>query len=129
MTPSQRRRCMSRIRGKDTGPEMILRKALWSKGLRYRVHYKITGRPDIVFPGKHVAIFVDGCFWHGCPEHGTKPKTNANFWRAKITSNISRDQKVTDELTNAGWHVLRFWEHEINNNLDSIIRKISVAVS
>ena len=124
MTPEQRSRCMSRIRGKNTGPEMLLRKALWSRGLRYRIHYKITGSPDIVFPGKKIAIFVDGCFWHGCPEHGSRPKKNSEFWEKKISKNRSRDQKVTKELSASGWHVLRFWEHEIKNDLDSVIQKI-----
>lgn len=124
MTPGQRSRCMSRIHGKNTGPEMLLRKALWARGVRYRIHYKITGKPDIVFPGKRIAIFVDGCFWHGCHEHGTKPKANAKFWNTKISKNISRDHDVTEELAKSGWSVLRFWEHEINDDLDSVIHKL-----
>lgn len=83
MTPEQRSRCMSHVRGKDTKPELLLRRALWKKGLRYRLFNKLPGRPDILFIRKRVAIFVDGCFWHGCPEHGTQPRSNADFWKKK----------------------------------------------
>lgn len=127
MTPAQRSRCMSRIRGKNTKPELALRKALWAKGLRYRIHYNLPGRPDIVFPGKRVAVFVDGCFWHGCPEHGVHPKTNASFWKQKIAGNIERDSRVTSELKSLGWVVLRFWEHEVNDNIDRVVVRILTA--
>jgi len=124
MTREQRSHCMSRIRGKDTVPEMTLRRALWARGLRYRLHYRITGRPDIVFPGQKTAIFIDGCFWHGCPAHRTHPKNNADFWRTKIENNIARDADVTKILEAEGWTVLRFWEHQIKLELSSIIDRI-----
>ena len=124
MTRKQRSNCMSRIRGKDTVPEMILRRALWARGLRYRLHYRITGRPDIVFPKQKIAIFIDGCFWHGCPAHRTYPKNNADFWRTKIENNIARDADVTKILEAEGWTVLRFWEHQIKLELPSIIDRI-----
>jgi len=115
---------MSHIRGKNTAPEMLLRKALWKSGKRYRIHYEITGKPDIVFPGKKIAIFVDGCFWHGCPDHGTRPKTNKKFWETKISKNIARDHHVTRTLSKSGWRVLRFWEHEINHDINLVLQKI-----
>jgi DNA mismatch endonuclease (patch repair protein) len=82
-------------------------------GLRYRLYYKIVGRPDIVFPKARVAVFVDGCFWHGCPEHGVSPATNSRFWGEKIEKNITRDRHVAIELESAGWLVMRFWEHDV----------------
>ena len=128
MTREQRSHCMSRIRGKDTVPEMTLRRALWARGLRYRLHYRITGRPDIVFPRQKTAIFIDGCFWHGCPAHRTHPKNNADFWRTKIENNIARDADVTKILEAEGWTVLRFWEHQIKLELSSIIDRILLAL-
>lgn len=128
LTPRQRSHCMSRIRGRDTAPEVILRKALWSARLRYRLHCKIPGRPDIVFPRAKVAVFVDGCFWHGCPLHGVKPKTNYEFWQRKIGKNISRDRVVTELLRAEGWSVLRFWEHEVKQNASKVTAEIAEAV-
>ena len=113
LSPSQRSRCMSRNKGRDTGPEISLRRSCWAIGLRYRLHTKLPGRPDIVFPGAKVVVFVDGCFWHGCPEHYVAPKTRQEFWRAKRESNRQRDRKVNDALDSAGWHVLRIWEHDL----------------
>lgn len=116
MTPEQRSRCMSAIRGKDTKPEMIVRKYLFSRGLRYRLHVKtLPGSPDIVLPKYKTVIFVDGCFWHG--HEGCKyyrlPKTNTDFWRAKIERNISRDIRNEAELNARGWSVIRVWECDI----------------
>ena len=124
MTPEQRSRCMSRIKSKNTKPEIRLRKALWKKGLRYRIHYNLPGKPDIVFVSGRVAVFVDGCFWHGCPEHSTMPKTNPKFWENKIKGNIARDERVTRELFAKGWLVMRFWEHEIKSDLDGVVKSI-----
>jgi len=109
---------MRRVRAKDTAPELALRKLLFSVGLRYRIHYKpkqkILGRStiDIAFPGAQLAVFVDGCFWHGCPEHGTIPKANGSWWAEKLQNNRARDEKVTSILQAAGWQVLRFWTHQ-----------------
>ncbi|MET0084739.1 MAG: very short patch repair endonuclease [Sedimenticola sp.] len=125
MTPEQRSRCMSKIKGKDTKPELLLRKALWKKGLRYRIHYKLPGRPDIAFVGKRLAIFVDGCFWHGCPEHGVSPKSRSEFWKKKLERNRERDKEVNEALAEDGWLVMRFWEHEIMDDLPSVVRKIA----
>lgn len=113
---------MSRIRAKDTQPEIILRKAISSAGIRgYRLYYKLTGKPDIVFPGKKVAIFIDGCFWHRCPKCFIKPGTNKGFWKGKIDSNVKRDNVVNSELKRKGWKVLRVWEHELSR--ENIIKR------
>lgn len=117
LTPSQRTLCMSRIRGKDTRPEIALRTALWSLGLRYRLHYPIPGRPDVVFPRQRLAVFVDGCFWHGCPKHSTKPKTNSAFWMDKLEKNVARDRRNEHDLVEQGWTFVQFWEHQLDQNL------------
>jgi len=124
MTAEQRSRLMSRIRGRDTGPELALRRALWARGVRYRVNHSIPGRPDIAFPKQRLAVFVDGCFWHGCPEHAVKPKRNARFWEEKLARNIRRDAKVNIELKQAGWAVLRFWEHQVECNVETCVEKV-----
>jgi len=120
---------MSRIRGRDTGPELVLRKALWARGLRYRIENKLPGRPDIVFRGAKVAVFVDGCFWHGCPLHAVRPKGNAEFWRKKLDANIERDARVSAELSELGWTVLRVWEHEIMESLTHVVHRVANAVA
>lgn len=122
LTTRQRSYCMSRIKGKDTQPEIILRKALSSAGLKgYRLHSKLPGKPDIVFLKKRIAIFIDGCFWHKCPSCFVKPGTNKKFWKEKIDSNVKRDKTVTAELRGSGWKVLRIWEHELSR--EKIIKR------
>lgn len=121
LTESQRSFCMAQIKGKNTKPEIVLRKALWSKGYRYRLKSKLAGKPDIVFPQRKIAIFVDGCFWHKCPEHYIAPKQNSDFWEKKISGNVKRDQKVNRQLERSGWTVIRVWEHEIKSSLESCI--------
>ncbi|SES09622.1 very short patch repair endonuclease [Actinokineospora terrae] len=107
---------MSRQRARDTGIEVALRKALHVLGLRYRVHQRpvrtVRREADVVFSRARVAVFVDGCFWHGCAEHATWPKRNAAFWRDKIETNQRRDRDTDARLTEAGWLALRVWEHE-----------------
>jgi DNA mismatch endonuclease (patch repair protein) len=113
---------MSRIKGKDTQPEIILRKVLSKAGLKgYRLHYKLPGKPDIVFPKNRIAIFIDGCFWHKCPSCFIKPGTNKTFWKENIDSNVKRDKAVTTELKGRGWRVLRIWEHELRR--ENIIKR------
>ncbi len=124
MTPAQRSRCMSNIRGSDTGPELRFRRLLWKQGLRYRLGYKkIPGKPDIVLVSARIAIFIDGCFWHSCPLHATKPKANSSFWKTKLKNNIERDRLVNSGLRENGWRVIRLWEHEIENDLQSAVRR------
>ena len=116
MTPEQRSRCMAAIKGKDTKPELIVRKYLFSRGLRFRVQVrKLSGNPDIVLPKYKTVIFVNGCFWHG--HEGCKyfrlPKSNVEFWEAKIERNVARDVRNEAELKALGWRVVRVWECEI----------------
>lgn len=125
LTKAQRKLNMSRIRGKDTSPEIKIRKLLFSKGIRgYRVNYKLTGKPDIVFPGKKVAVFIDGCFWHKCPIHFQEPDTRKEFWLDKINRNVERDQIVNLKLKEAGWRILRIWEHQVRENPDLVVSEI-----
>lgn len=116
MTPEQRSHCMAAIKGKDTKPEMIVRKYLFSRGLRYRVQVrKLPGNPDIVLPKYKTVIFVNGCFWHG--HEGCRyfrlPKSNVEFWEEKIKRNVARDFRNEAELKALGWRVIRVWECEI----------------
>ncbi|MFD8996797.1 very short patch repair endonuclease [Streptomyces abikoensis] len=107
---------MSRQASRDTTPEVAVRRLLHREGHRYRLHRPVPGMPrrsiDIAFPGARVAVFLDGCFWHGCPQHATSPKANAEWWRQKLDRNMARDKETTEQLVGAGWTVLRFWEHE-----------------
>jgi DNA mismatch endonuclease, patch repair protein len=107
---------MSRQRTQDTTPEMALRSELHSRGLRFRVHQRpvsaLRREADVVFRRARVAVFVDGCFWHGCPDHGTLPKRNDSFWRDKILGNQIRDVETDNKLEEEGWLVVRVWEHE-----------------
>ena len=121
LTKSQRKKCMSRVRGRDTKPELTLRKALWGNGFRYRLKSNLIGKPDIVFPSARVVVFVDGCFWHGCPMHGSIPETNADFWQDKISKNKKRDYNVSRQLTEDGWIVLRYWTHELKDDFNKVL--------
>lgn len=109
-------RRMKKVRRTGTSAEMELRRALHARGLRYRVDAPVLSdkrrRVDIAFISARVAVFVDGCFWHGCPEHATWPASNADFWRQKIEANQRRDRDTDARLREAGWQVLRVWEHE-----------------
>jgi DNA mismatch endonuclease (patch repair protein) len=121
-----RRRIMQSNKARDTKPELAVRRELHRAGLRYRVDVapvaQLRRRADIVFPRRKVAVFIDGCFWHGCPDHGpTRFGTNPEYWMAKIDANRARDADTTETLTSAGWTVLRFWEHESP-------REVSVAI-
>lgn len=116
MAPMQRSRCMSRIRSENTKPEIALRRLLFASGLRFRTKLKLPGKPDIVFTRAKLAVFIDGCFWHGCAEHGTRPKSNSAYWNAKLDRNRERDLAVTTKLVAEGWQVLRYWEHQVNED-------------
>lgn len=109
------RRRFESQRQRDTAPEMQLRRELHRRGLRYRVDHPIPvpcRRADVVFTRQRVAVFVDGCYWHGCREHATEPKNNAGWWRRKLDTNIERDRDTDRRLEAAGWVVIRVWEHE-----------------
>jgi DNA mismatch endonuclease (patch repair protein) len=104
---------MSRMRRRDTGPELALRRALHRRGIRFRVHAaNLPGRPDIVLVRPRLAIFVDGCFWHGCAEHGVTPRANRSFWAEKIAGNQLRDRRNDQALIKLGWSPMHVWEHE-----------------
>ena len=123
---------MSANRPRDTKPELLLRKALWSHGLRgYRLHYKkVPGRPDISYVGKKLAIFVHGCFWHRCPKCDYKlPKTNMEFWKQKFERNVARDESKRQALESLGWTVITVWECDLKTNLESTIISIQKALN
>jgi len=104
---------MSRLKRSGTKPELELRRELHRLGLRFRVNVKdLPGRPDVVFSRARIAVFVDGCFWHGCPQHAVAPKANADWWAAKLNQNRARDVRNDDELSALGWRVVRIWEHD-----------------
>lgn len=123
-SPDASRR-MAKVRQKETGAEVALRQEMYRIGLRYRVDYEVLRKPrrvaDVAFPGRKIAVFVDGCFWHGCPEHATWPKQNAEFWREKIEANQRRDADTNERLRSLGWTVLRFWSHESPNEASRTI--------
>ncbi|MDL1862226.1 very short patch repair endonuclease [Betaproteobacteria bacterium PRO7] len=119
---------MSRIRGRETGPEIALRRELWRMGLRYRTHAKLPGRPDVAFLGDRLAVFIDGCFWHSCPLHGVSPKENRDFWERKLQGNRARDRRNERDLTTLGWSFVRFWEHEIDEAPDRCARAVARAL-
>lgn len=120
---------MARVRQRGTKAEIELRRLLHARGLRYRVQVPLLVKPrrvaDIVFPRAKIAVFVDGCFWHGCPEHASWPKSNAGFWRDKIETNRLRDTDTDQRLETLGWQVVRIWEHE---NADDAANRIAALV-
>lgn len=135
LSKEQRHQCMSNIRGKNTKPELIVRKFLFSKGLRFRLHRKdLPGSPDIVLPKYKTVVFINGCFWHG--HEGCKyyrlPKSNVEFWESKITNNKSRDIQNEIKLRELGWKVIRIWECEIrriqdrNKSLERLYNQIVI---
>lgn len=129
MSAEKRSALMSRIRTSNTGPEMLLRKALWARGFRYRLNYRIGRiRPDVVFVTPRLAVFVDGCFWHRCPLHGVMPKANRSFWQDKLQRNVQRDAETDQTLLSTGWIPLRFWEHEIDESVEACVTKIEQAI-
>ena len=130
-TKEQRRKNMKAVKNKDSEIELLLRKELWSRGLRYQKNSKkVFGKPDIVFIGKKVAVFCDSEFWHGYDWDNKKRefKSHQDFWIAKIERNIARDKEVTKTLEDSGWTVLRFWGKEIQQNLKSCGDIIETAV-
>ena len=115
----------------DTGPELALRRALHRRGYRYRKDYRLDlgpgsrVRPDIAFTARRVAVFVDGCFWHACPQHGSKPSANTWYWGPKLARNVERDRTADAALAAAGWQVVRIWEHE---SVDSAVSAVTAAL-
>ncbi len=131
-TTKERSDLMRKIKAKDTTPEIILRKALWSEGIRYRKENKgIVGNPDIAIKKYKLAIFIDGEFWHGYnwQEKKVKIKSNREYWIKKIEKNITRDKKYNQLLKEQNWVVLRFWEHEIKKELDKCVDKVKNVIA
>lgn len=126
-TAAQRHFNMSRIRGENTKPEMLLRSALHRAGVRFRIHRKdLPGKPDIVLPARRIAAFVHGCFWHrheGC-RYATIPATNTAFWKAKFERNVERDAENMAALESNGWRVVTVWECELRRSPDSVVERI-----
>lgn len=119
---------MSVFPRRDTKPELALRRLLHASGYRYRVNYPVPGRPrrtmDIGFTRFCVAVFVDGCFWHGCPSHGTLPRANRSWWEHKINVTMARDVDTTQSLLEDGWLVLRLWEHEFPDEMETRVVQV-----
>jgi DNA mismatch endonuclease, patch repair protein len=121
---------MSRIRAKNTKPELLLRRALRRAGLRdYTLHSRrLPGRPDVAFPADHLAVFVHGCYWHRCPRcRKPLPKSHTEFWRAKFRANVRRDRQKATALQSAGWRVLTLWECEVKQSAETCVERIRAA--
>jgi DNA mismatch endonuclease, patch repair protein len=129
-TKEQRSRIMAAVRGKHTSPEVALRKALYAAGIRgWRCHYKrAPGTPDLAWPGRRVAVFVDGAFWHGHPSRH-KPGRSGRYWDEKIERNIARDRRVDAELRDDGWIVLRVWDFDVRKNLAGVVSEVEAALA
>lgn len=131
-TTEKRSQVMSRIRGRDNkDTEIVLARLFRANGISgWRRHQKLIGKPDFTFRKQRVVIFVDGCFWHGCPKHSNMPVNNQAFWEKKLTGNRSRDLLVTKSLRAAGWRVLRIWEHELGRKqIQRVLRRIESALA
>ena len=127
LTPQQRHKNMTAIKSNNTSIEIALRKALWSQGIRYRKNYKkLPGKPDIALTKYKIAIFCDSSFWHGYDWENQKNRigTNRDYWIPKIERNIERDKQITQQLTDLGWFVLRFWDKEIKKDINKCVETI-----
>ncbi|THG34343.1 very short patch repair endonuclease [Glaciibacter flavus] len=126
------RQTMRANKGRDTKPELDVRRLLHAHGYRYRVNHRpdpsLRRTADIVFTRARVAVFIDGCYWHGCPEHFVLPTANRNFWEAKIVANRIRDAETSRQLVERQWTVLRFWEHDTGPSLRAVVSEIEAAV-
>lgn len=129
LTPTQRSYCMSRVKGKDTGVERVLRSELHRRGYRFRKHVKeLPGKPDIVFTKAKVAVFVDGDFWHGYRFPTWREKVSP-FWQEKIGKTRQRDQRNSRKLRRMGWHVIRIWQHELKRDTNSCVLRVASTIS
>jgi DNA mismatch endonuclease (patch repair protein) len=129
VTTNQRSKIMSKIKGKNSVPEMLLRRALWAKNIRFRVHRKdLPGRPDIVIEKYKLVIFVDGDFWHGYQWEKRKPKSNRAYWINKIERNMQKDKWVNNTLSDKGYTVMRFWEHDVKREMEACLNQVSLYI-
>ena len=127
LSPARRSALMARVRTRGTEPELKLRRALYASGIRgWRLHPRVTGRPDIAWPGRRVAVFVDGAFWHGHPDYYRG--RSGPFWDKKIATNRARDAKVNADLQSAGWTVVRIWDFEVEQDPDTCVARVSAAL-
>lgn len=121
-------RSLSARRRRDTAPEIAVRRLLHAAGLRYRVAFPIPGQRrrtiDVAFTRQRIAVFIDGCFWHGCPQHGSTPDANREWWLRKVAANQARDRDTDRVLMELGWTVLRFWEHENPHEVEQAVRNL-----
>jgi len=126
-TKEQRSYCMSQIKSRNTSVEVEFRKKIWQNGVRgYRLHCKqIPGSPDLFFPKRRLAVFIDGCFWHKCPKCYRESKSRKDYWDKKMLDNVSRDIRNNDQLNKMGIKVLRFWEHEIKRDFPTCFIKLN----
>lgn len=128
LTKIQRRINMQNIRSKNTKMELKVRSHLHKKGLRFRIHTNLIGKPDIVFPSKKVVVFLDSCFFHKCRQHYIQPKSNLKYWRPKIERNVLRAKEVNKALRKQGYKVIRYWEHQVKKDINKCINKIIIEV-
>lgn len=122
---------MQKLVGRTTAPEQRLRSALHRAGLRFRKEVRVLDgvrTADVVFTRAKLCIFIDGCFWHGCPQHFRVPKSNTAWWDEKIKDNMERDRRQTNLLGGAGWTVMRIWEHEIKGDLEPLIKQVQIVI-
>ncbi len=130
LTKEQRTKNMKAIKSSHTKMEDYICKVLWKEGFRFRKNVKnLPGKPDIAIKKFKIVIFLDSCFWHKCPEHFKKPKSNLEYWDPKIERNVKRDIEVNKFYNDNQWHILRIWEHEFKNNLDATINKIETFIN
>jgi DNA mismatch endonuclease, patch repair protein len=116
---------MSRFRKTDSGPELALRRALTHAQVRFETYPKLPGSPDVVLADARIVVFVQGCFWHGCPTHYRAPRTKPGYWSQKLESNKSRDRAASRRLRNLGWHVATVWECSLKRNPNAVVRRLS----
>lgn len=125
LTKEQRTKNMKAIRSSNTKLENRVTKALWKRGLRFRKNVKnLPGKPDIAIAKYKVVIFIDSCFWHGCSQHGNQPKSNKEYWIAKLERNRKRDEEITRYYQDKGWYILRIWEHEVKQDFELAVNTI-----
>lgn len=130
VSKKKRSEIMSTVKSKDTKIEIVFRKALWQKGVKYRKNSpKYFGKPDLVLKKYKIVIFIDSCFWHGCKKHCRIPSTRKNYWENKIKRNKERDKEVNKYYKTKGWILFRFWEHEILKSLDKTIESILIKIN
>ena len=125
LTPEQRHKNMTHIKSTNTKIEKDITKALWNLGYRFRKNVKgLPGKPDIAIKKYKIVVFLDSCFWHKCPEHFKKPKSNLEYWEPKIKRNVERDAEIKRYYQQKNWHILRIWEHEVKKDFDNTLSKI-----